>query len=322
MTQKSVHGILMLTALALVASSGWTQGTTGKHVTITTRAAGEYALDFTANTQGAAPGDIAMQILLQDNGISARVVPDKSFYDPAVLGDVWDDIDTGEAHKADLVILSGSSGSSDVPDVQPLFQQEIPIMMGEHVCLAEEGRPGSIKMYKGTSTGHGELENSEIRKIKIVNKDHPITQGIATDAEGFVQVFRDPFPSEGLFTGWFNTVPKQIIAKDGLYENRIPLGPVADKADGTVILAEIPVEFAPAEGMTVCLAVVEKGGLLADGTAAPARMVHWLTNEEGSGGPHRNFLALNETGRTLFIRACRWAMGMQDVSAVVNSSLY
>lgn len=322
MNQKYAQGVVVIAMLSLVALPGWTQGTTGKHVTITTRAAGEYALDFTANTQGVAPGDIAMQILLQDNGFSARVVPDKSFYDPSVLGDVWDDVDTGEAHKVDLAILSGSSGSSDVPDVQPLFQQAIPIMMGEHVCLAEEAKPGSIKMYKGAGTGHGELENSDIRKIQIVNKDHPITQGIATDAEGFVQVFRDPYPAEGLFTGWFNSVPKQIIARDGLYENRLALGPVADKADGTVILAEIPVEFAPAEGMMVCLAVVEKGGILADGTAAPARMVHWMTNEEGSGGPHRNFLALNETGRTLFIRACRWAMGMQDVSAVVNSSLY
>ncbi|HPP00341.1 MAG TPA: hypothetical protein PLX83_07055 [bacterium] len=322
MTRKATQGILIIFVLALMASSGWTQGTTGKHVTITTRAASEFALDFAANTQGAAPGDIAMQILLQDNGISARVVPDKSFYDPAVLGDIWEDMDTGETHTVDLVILSGSSGSSDVPDVQPLFQQEIPIMMGEHVCLAEEGRPGSIKMYQGTSTGHGELRNNEIRQIKIVNKEHPITQGIATDAEGFVQVFRDPYPSEGLFTGWFNTVPKQIIARDGLYENRLALGSVTDKAAGTVILAEIPIEYAPSESMRACLAVIEKGALLADGTPAPARMVHWMSNEEGSGGPHRNFLALNATGRTLFIRACRWAMGMEDVTAVVNSSLY
>jgi len=317
MKQKSVILVVLMGLVMSGAGVVWAQGTTGKHVTITTRYASEYLDDNT--TQGPAPGDIAMQILLQDNGVSARVVPDKTFYD--LFGDLWIDNDTGEEHAIDLAVLSGSSGSGDVPAVQTLFTKGIGIVMGEHVCIAEEAKPGSIKMYKGTSTGHGELLNNQIRKIKIVNKDHPITQGITTDAEGYVQVFRDPYPSEGLFTKWLNTSPKQIIP-DGLYQNRIALGPKADAAPGTVILAEIPVEFAPSEGMVVCLAVLDKGGKLADGTVSTSRLVHWMTIEEGSGGPHRNFLALNAVGRTLFVRACRWAMGLENVTEVVNSSLY
>lgn len=194
--------------------------------------------------------------------------------------------------------------------------------MGEHVCLAEEARRGSIKMYRGTGTGHGEARTNQIRSIKIVKKDHPITQGIPTDAEGWVQVFRDPFPNEGVFNGWIPSDPAQIIPNEGLYENRIALGSRTEAAPGVVILAEIPVEFAPNEQMVVCLAVVDKGGELADGTNSNSRLVHWMTNEEGSGGPHRNFLALNEIGRSLFIRACRWALELEDVTGVVNSSLY
>ncbi|MBI1390208.1 MAG: hypothetical protein GC154_17345 [bacterium] len=296
----------------------WPQGTTGKHATISTRWVGEYSEE--ANTQGPAPGDIAMQILLQDNGVSARVVPDKFFYD--LLGDFWLDNSTGEEHSIDLAILSGSSSSGDVPSTAELFAKGVPIMMGEHVCLAQEGRPGDIKMYIGGGEAHKDLRTNEIRQIKIVNKDHPITQGIQTDAEGWVQVFHDPYPGEGLFNGWLDTAPKQIIAKEGLYENRIALGSKSHKAPGTVILAEVSAEMAGSDDLVVCLAVLDKGAKLADGTTSPCRLVHWISNEEGSGGPHRNFLALNSVGRTLFVRACRWAMELEDVTAVVHSSLY
>lgn len=318
MKQKSVILIALVCLIMSGVGTVWGQGTVGKHVTITTRYAGEYLDDST--TQGIAPGDVAMQILLQDNGVSARVVPDKTFYD--LFGDLWIDTDTGEEFPVDLAILSGSSGSGDVPSVSTLFEKGIGIMMGEHVCIAQEDKPGSIKMYEGTSEAHKDLRTSDIRKIKIVNKEHPITQGIETDADGFIQVFHDPYPNEGVFTGWFNSSPKQIVAKDGLYENRLTLGAKSLAAPGTVILAEIPVEFAPSEDMVVCLAVLDKGSKLADGTVSTSRLVQWITNEEGSGGPHRNFLALNAVGRTLFVRACRWAMGLENVTAVVNSSLY
>ncbi len=291
-----------------------------KHVTISTRNVGEYFPNLDNNTQGPAPGDVAMQILLQNNGISARVVPDNLFYD--VFGDTYVNNETGEEVNIDLAILSGSSGSSDVPDVGPLFEKGIPIMMGEHVCLAERSdRPGSIKMYLGDDS-HTDLRTTEIRRIRIVNNDHPITQGIETDADGWVQVFRDPAPGEGVFEGWVDTQPKQIIPRGGLYDNRVCLGQLSLKADGTEVLAEIDPEIAPDPDMVVCLAVLDQGAELADGTASNSRLVHWLTNEEGSGGPHRNFMALNETGRLLFVRACRWAMGMEVDTPVNDYPLY
>lgn len=79
----SIQIFIPIGMACLMSEIGSTQGFVGKHVTISTRAAGEYTAP--GNTQGPAPGDIAMQILLQDNGISARVVPDQLFYD--VLGD-------------------------------------------------------------------------------------------------------------------------------------------------------------------------------------------------------------------------------------------
>ncbi len=317
MDKKLVLVIVVICAAGLCASFGWAQGTTEKHVTISTRSPGEYSLNIDSNTQGPAPGDIAMQILLQDNGVSARVVPDVLFYD--VFGESYED-EAGEIVPVDLVILSGSSGSSDVPDVSQLFELNIPIVMGEHVCLAQEDKPGSIKMYQNGA--HTDFRTTDIRMIRIVNTDHPITQGIETDADGFVQVFRDPFPNEGVFNGWMSTQPQKIVANEGLYDNRVCLADPAQKAPGTVVLAEVPPEFAPSPEMTACLAVIEEGAELADGSTAPARMVHWLTNEEGSGGPHRNFLALNQTGRELFVRACRWAMGLEPATDVVDFSIH
>jgi hypothetical protein len=309
--RKAFVFMVVFWGLAIGLQSGWAQGTVGKQVTITTRTAGEYSVDLNANTQGPAPGDVAMEILLQDNGISTRVVPDKLFYDITGGADVWLKADTGEEVPVNLVIFSGSGGSSDVPDVNPIFEKKIPMLMGEHVCLAQEAKPGSIKMYKGAAEGHKDFRDNAIRKIKIVNKDHPITKGIPTDADGFVQVFRDPFPNEGLFTKWLD---KGSFVADGLYENRVALGSVANKADGTVILAEIDL----ADDIRVCLAVVDQGGVLADGTKSPCRLVHWITNEEGSGGPRRDFMALNKTGRELFVRAVRWALGMEPGTPVVD----
>ena len=309
---------IILLLLCSCVMTGWSQGTTKKHVTISTRYAGEY-IDANS-TQGPAPGDIAMQILLQDNGISARVVTDKNFYD--LSGDRYFLTDTSEEVNVDLAVLSGSSGSGDVPDVKELFNKGIAILMGEHVCLAQEDKPGSIKMYKGTADAHKDFLNNEIRKIKIVNKDHPITRGIKTDADGWVQVFRDPFPNEGLFKDWVKTDPKDTVANEGLYQNRLALGLKTAAAPGTVILAEIPAELAPAPDVVVCLAVLDKGTKLADDTVSKSRLIHWMTNEEGSGGPHRNFLALNAVGRTLFVRSCQWAMGLEPSAEITDFSLY
>lgn len=79
---------------------------------------------------------------------------------------------------------------------------------------------------------------------------------------------------------------------------------LADKAEGTTVLGVLD----GAEDR-VCFAVVEVEGMLANGLTAEARMVHIFTNEQGSGGSRRVFLALTGWGRLLFVRAAKWAMG-------------
>jgi len=58
-----------------------------------------------------------------------------------------------------------------------------------------------------------------------------------------------------------------------------------------------------------CFAVADVGGILANGNTVSNRFVHMFTNENGSGGSRRVFLALTDIGRVLFLRAAKWAMG-------------
>jgi len=79
---------------------------------------------------------------------------------------------------------------------------------------------------------------------------------------------------------------------------------VADAAPATTVLGVLD-----GTEERSCFAVAEEGGFLANGEQATARMVHMFTNENGSGGSRRVFLALTEWGRLLFVRAAKWAMG-------------
>jgi len=91
----------------------------------------------------------------------------------------------------------------------------------------------------------------------------------------------------------------------------------------------------------VIFAVMERGGTLGPTTdasspwsgytTAPARMVHFFVNEQGSGNARRSFNALSVWGRILFVRCCKWAMeenlppyqglGIIDVSLVSPSTI-
>jgi hypothetical protein len=92
----------------------------------------------------------------------------------------------------------------------------------------------------------------------------------------------------------------------------------------------------------VVFAVIDRGGVLADTTqdplspwygytTAPARMVHFFVNEQGSSNSRRCFNALTVWGRILFLRACKWAMeenlppfqglGLIDISLLGPSTI-
>jgi hypothetical protein len=220
----------------------------------------------------------------------------------------------------ELIVISGSSSSSDIPQSPP----NTPIMMGEHVTLKDAGKLGYVPFYSpGTDSGDRNRwpvdAEGLTQNMKVVNTTHPITEGIQTDANGMVKILRDPFTNEDAYSKPPETVPPQSWKKN--YEFAWPQVAASGKAPGLVILA-----VSPLKEDYVIFGVIDKGAMMADNNPATARLVHFFVNDNGSGGTMRRFLALNQTGRLLFLRAAQWAMGDPltpwDVSEVGNWNLY
>jgi hypothetical protein len=233
-----------------------------------------------------APGDVAMGATLGDYGYSSRLIQD------TLLNDANYYTVTDDNFKIDLVIWSGSSASADVP----MPPGGIPLMMGEHVTLGNRtDRPGSIFMYNGTQSSDPNESTGASKYMKIINPNHPIVAGIPTDSQGRVKIFREAYPDEEAH------VPETGKRN---FEYRWCTQVIADKAEGTTVIGVLD----GAEDRSV-LAVVDVDGKLANDQSATARMVHMFTNENGSGGSRRVFLALTELGKAIFVRSAKWAMG-------------
>jgi hypothetical protein len=174
--------------------------------------------------------------------------------------------------------------------------EAIPVMMGEHVTLGNNsGRPGSIYMYNGTMSNDPNESGNATKYMKVLVPDHPILQGIPLDAAGRVKIFREQYPNE-----------ERNVPPGGRrnFEYRWCTQAAADAAAGTTVLGVLD-----DDNSRSCLAVVDVDGVLANDTMAPARLVHMFTNENGSGGSRRVFLALTDLGQIIFVRAAQWAMG-------------
>ncbi len=264
------------------------------------------------------PGDVAMAELLGDYGYSCRLLLDK------ILGDTATSWATGPLPRdyflfpqnpdlaPILIIISGSSSSAEVPF--PTQTNGIPLMMGEHVTLgANAGRAGSIYMYTGTASNDPNQGNTTNLYMKVVNKTHPIMQGIPLDSQDRVKIFRDPYPEENAHIPT-NSTTGAVLGKLN-YEFRWCTQAAADKAPGTVILGVLAGKTEIDDESRACFAVCDVGGMLAfnpnvgAAEASQVRLVHMFFNEQGSGGPRRVFNALTDMGRVLFVRAAKWAMG-------------
>jgi hypothetical protein len=239
------------------------------------------------------PGDVAMAILLGDHGYSTRLVIDSMLATSNPLNERDSLLQPADpAFGIGLLIVSGSSSSADVPEPP----EGIPVMMGEHVTLGNNGgRPGSVYLYSGTDSSDPNESQDATRFMRVLQPDHPIFKGIPLDPEGRVKIFREPTPSEEAHVpaGGFRN-----------HEYRWCTQNAADAAVGTVVLGVLDTDPARA-----CFAVAEAGAMLANGAPAGARLVHLFVNENGSGGSRRVFLSLTEIGRVLFVRAAQWAMG-------------
>ena len=260
----------------------------------------QFGTEFFTDEKGpgmATPGDVAMASKLHDNGYTCRLILDKLLGPGATTVGQDAQAFLQPANKdfaISLIIMSGSGGSADTPPPPP----GVPLIMGEHVCLGNNAaRQGSIFMYNGTASNDPNESSSPpaTKYMKVLAPDHPIMAGIPLDAQGRIKIFREPYPDE-----------ESHVPTGGKrnFEYRWCTQVKADAAAGTTVLGVLD----GAEDR-VCFAVAEKGGMLANGQAASARLVQLFANEQGSGGSRRVFLALTEAGQLLFVRAAKWAMG-------------
>ena len=321
-------------------------------IIVTTRAAGDghfYAQssstidDMDDNRgSGCSPGDVAMCELLQDNGYSTKLLPDKALCwsispwgtgpclnvkgdpnDPSLYYNGF----SGPANTAAynellspmLVVVSGSGSSSDLPYPNT---NGIPIVCGEHSAFGsgDAGVPSNshaeLFFYSNYGANHGNMANTggDYLKMKIVDPNHPIMKGIPLDANGCVKIYRDPYPNENA-----HVLAPIGAAGGGLANYQISTAWV-DISDGKCVPAPglHVIGVSAANTNYVIFAVIERGGELGPTTddqspwfgytAAPARQVQFWVCEQGSGNARRCFNASSVWGRILFVRACQWAM--------------
>jgi len=278
------------------------------------------------------PGDAQMGELLEDNGYSVRIVPERALW--------WSTVDWlnnpnwpltyyqggGEPSSstsnvlwsAMLVIMSGSGSSGDMA---PPNTNAIPIITGEHTTLGDTTTaPASHselffyankKSGNVTMPGGNGVSGNPGLYMKVWATNHPIMQGIPLDSQNRVKIFRDPYPEETLH----NTI-------GGKSNYEISWTAVDTSVGASVAAPGITVIGTLDEPNTnqVVFAVMESGGSLSADTSdpsspwsgyktAPSRLVQFFVNEGGSGNSRRAFNALTAWGRIIFMRTCKWAMG-------------
>jgi hypothetical protein len=287
------------------------------------------------------PGDAAMAALLQDYGYCTRVVPEwllstalvdpqgvysatlpQYFGPPTGSGEAPDWIcggaggptktgDTNGDYAAQLVIISGSGSSFDMP---PPNTRGIPIIMGEHSCLGDRVLNGNSSIYLYQQISSGDLSSDVYptdpytlwMQVTAAGKAHPIMQGIPLDSQDRIKIWRDPYPEENAH-----------VPSGGKKNWRYAMAPVnipsSVVAPGTTVLG-----FVANDPTKAIFAVMDQGGDFgitipagpwAGLTTAPSRLVHLFCNERGSGDARRGFNNLTDIAKVIFIRTCKWAMG-------------
>jgi len=309
---------------------------------------------------GYSPGDSAMCELLQDNGYSTKLLPDKALNKVAFNGGTCLDVfgapnnpslyydgHSGPANPAAynelltpmLVVISGSGSSADVA---PPNTNGIPIVCGESAVIGatDTGPSGatpashaSLCLYSHRSVGNRTSPATDGLCMKVLNPTHPIMQGIPLDAQGRVKIWRDPYPDENA----------HVLPSGGLPNYQISWC-AANIASGQSVPAPGLNILGVLDSATnqVVFAVIDRGGGLGDTTqdplnpwynysSAPSRLVHLFVNEQGGNNTRRCFNTLTVWGRILFLRACKWAMeedlapfqalGIVDVSLVSPTTI-
>jgi hypothetical protein len=251
-----------------------------------------------------------------------------------------------ELLSAMLVVVSGSGSSSDA--IQP-NTNGIPIVIGENAILGASdfsvpGGHGEHFLYShktGNNYANSNPTNGDLY-MKVLLPNHPIMQGIPLVScpidtnRTYVKIIRDPYPNENA-----HLLPPINSASHANYDVSTTYMDIS--AGNSVPAPGLQVIGVLASHTNYAIfATMERGATLADTThdqyspwynytVAPARMVHFFVNEQGSHKSRRNFNALSVWGRILFLRACQWAMeenvqpfqslGVIDISLVSPSTV-
>lgn len=300
--------LLLVTLLALIAvtlSNVESKAATNGIILISTRKAQDlsYATTDAYDQKGpgqASQGDVAMAALLGDNGYSSRIIVDAQLND--LLGGTPDlYFQPSDANMTPmLIIASGSSGSTDVPGT---LTKGVAVMMGEHSCIGDRSNltASDLYLYYGGSTSGNITDTAtppagQYMKVTAAGKAHPILQGIPLDSQDRIKIFRDPYPEENAHipTGGKKNYQYSWTAIDAIGATNTDtkvLGLLDSNTNKSVF------------------GVIDIGGKLSNGSTANSRLVHWLVNEDGSGGARRMFNALTDIGRVIFLRTVKWAVG-------------
>jgi hypothetical protein len=230
-----------------------------------------------------------------DAHLDPAITPDPQVYingGPGVGGSAPDALNL----TAMLIINSGSSASTDVPPPSTNASGVyIPIIMGEHSCLANrDGKPGNIFLYTGDNSI--DVKNPVGGQyMKVIAPTHPIMQGIPLESQGRVKIFRDPYPEENSHVppgGWPN------------YQYAWTTIDASSAAPGTTVIGLLDSNQTKA-----VFAVGDKGGINGLGITNASRLVHFWVNEQGSGNARRCFNNMTDLGKIIFIRTVKWAIG-------------
>jgi hypothetical protein len=298
---------------------------------------------------GNTPGDCEMAALLQDNGYSTHMMPEKAlaqfvngfsgytFEQGGNLNDPFQYYTGGAGETAPngsnvflsamLVIMSGSGSSADMA---PPNTNNISIITGEHTTLGDSATaPGShseLFLYAnkvsnniGLTGGNGVSGNPGLY-MRVLQPNHPIFQGIPLDATNRVKIWRDHYPDENSHVLTPGGNPNYVISWTGVDCNPGKSVPASD----LTLLGTLDYP----NTNQVVFAAMEKGGQLTPNTAdsnspwngytvAPSRIVQFFVNENGSGNSRRSFNCLTQWGRILFLRTCKWAM-YEDLTPFQN----
>jgi len=233
--------------------------------------------------------DFVVQMYLSNGKVPFPVGDDADYRAYVNEGDYMNQPTFFQDQGYQLVYNTGTCWSNIGP---PLKDIPVPVIQGEHANLGMRAKIGAMGMFEGE--GSGDIAGVDTIILTDAGKKHPLTAGLPNE----IKIFGDgpKGPPENPGAAWA-----------GIYENLDAAAP------GTEILA---IWSGDGNDAKVAIAVMEKGGLYADNTPAPARrvMMFWTgqVRPQNDADPTSWLNVMDymtKDGQALILRSIQWALG-------------